>query len=294
MLGPRSVSVRERVRPAAADDHRLGQRGVLPANAETGVTRLSSGPLSVMDGAASDDVRLLRRAGGPHPARPGTARRVRPRRAGVLPVRGGAMPATERGCCWNDCVASVAWTCPPSCRRYRRRFGSWCSMRPTRAHPTGSGRSPSSSTDSRTSARNSSRPEGITDPLAAGPGRPARRPLRVPRRLGRGLDGRRHSRRRPQGRRRRSGYSRSPRTTTRRSGCTPKPRSSGRLQNDRIVTLNSEETVGGRPTLVLQYAGRTTLAEELAGKGGRLSIDLLERWGTDLLTALGRARTRRA
>ncbi|WP_328825385.1 BREX system serine/threonine kinase PglW [Tomitella gaofuii] len=53
----------------------------------------------------------------------------------------------------------------------------------------------------------------------------------------------------------------------------------------RIVRLISRVTVGGRTALLLQYAGRTTLAEELASRG-RLSIDVLERWGTDLLQAL--------
>ncbi len=53
----------------------------------------------------------------------------------------------------------------------------------------------------------------------------------------------------------------------------------------RIVRLISRVVVGGRTALLLQYAGRTTLAEELASRG-RLSIDVLERWGTDLLQAL--------
>ena len=60
----------------------------------------------------------------------------------------------------------------------------------------------------------------------------------------------------------------------------------GRFENDdRIVTLHGVEEVGGRTALLLKYAGRTTLAEELNNRG-RLSIDVLERWGTDLLTAL--------
>ncbi|EUA08703.1 tyrosine kinase family protein [Mycobacterium xenopi 4042] len=60
----------------------------------------------------------------------------------------------------------------------------------------------------------------------------------------------------------------------------------GRFENDdRIVTLHGVVEVGGRTALLLKYAGRTTLAEELNNRG-RLSIDVLERWGTDLLTAL--------
>src|SRR5260370_15018012 len=43
--------------------------------------------------------------------------------------------------------------------------------------------------------------------------------------------------------------------------------------------------VGGRQALVLESAGDETLAEVLRGRE-RLSLDLLERWGTDLLEAL--------
>src|SRR5574337_1567355 len=60
----------------------------------------------------------------------------------------------------------------------------------------------------------------------------------------------------------------------------------GRFEADeRIVTLHGVEDVGGRTALLLQYVGRSTLAEELNAKG-RLSLDVLQRWGTDLLTAL--------
>lgn len=60
----------------------------------------------------------------------------------------------------------------------------------------------------------------------------------------------------------------------------------GPLDDERgIVRLIRQVTLGGRAALLLQYAGRTTLAEELAARG-RLSIDVLERWGTDLLQAL--------
>ncbi|BFU45755.1 BREX system serine/threonine kinase PglW [Krasilnikovia sp. MM14-A1004] len=41
-------------------------------------------------------------------------------------------------------------------------------------------------------------------------------------------------------------------------------------------------TVGGRTTLVLESAGQRTLAEELSG-GRRLALDLLERYGRDLM-----------
>ncbi|MEU7216937.1 BREX system serine/threonine kinase PglW [Nocardia iowensis] len=55
--------------------------------------------------------------------------------------------------------------------------------------------------------------------------------------------------------------------------------------HERIVQFIQNIDVGGRSTLVLGFAGATTLAEELSAKG-RLSINLLERWGTDLLSAV--------
>src|SRR5690606_31503285 len=59
----------------------------------------------------------------------------------------------------------------------------------------------------------------------------------------------------------------------------------GRLENEeRVVTLHDVIEVGGRTALLLKYAGRTTLAEELNTRG-RLSIDVLQRWGTDRRTA---------
>lgn len=60
----------------------------------------------------------------------------------------------------------------------------------------------------------------------------------------------------------------------------------GPLNHQRIATLHYAVEVGGRRALVLQRAGETTLVEELTTRRGRLSIDLLERWGNDLLDAL--------
>lgn len=60
----------------------------------------------------------------------------------------------------------------------------------------------------------------------------------------------------------------------------------GPITHDRIATLNYAIDIGPRRVLVLQHAGGATLAEELATKRGRLSLDLLERWGTDLLDSL--------
>lgn len=58
------------------------------------------------------------------------------------------------------------------------------------------------------------------------------------------------------------------------------------LDDPRIVTLlEGPLTVGGRQALLLESAGEHTLAHEL-GARTRLSLDLLERYGTDLLDAL--------
>ena len=58
------------------------------------------------------------------------------------------------------------------------------------------------------------------------------------------------------------------------------------LRNPRLVHLvEGPVEVGGRQALVLESAGDQTLGEVLRDRE-RLSLDLLERWGTDLLEAL--------
>ncbi|WP_432558178.1 BREX system serine/threonine kinase PglW [Granulicoccus sp. GXG6511] len=57
------------------------------------------------------------------------------------------------------------------------------------------------------------------------------------------------------------------------------------LDSPRLVKLVESVTVGKRQALLLSLAGEQTLAEHLAERE-RLSLDLLERWGTDLLDVL--------
>jgi serine/threonine protein kinase len=58
------------------------------------------------------------------------------------------------------------------------------------------------------------------------------------------------------------------------------------VRHPRLVRLlEGPLDVGTRRALLLEHAGDKTLAEELRDRG-RLSLDLLERWGTDLLEAL--------
>lgn len=59
-----------------------------------------------------------------------------------------------------------------------------------------------------------------------------------------------------------------------------------KLSSRRLVSLiEGPLRVGGRMALLLSNAGQTTLATELRQRP-RLSLDLLERWGTDLLEAV--------
>ena len=61
---------------------------------------------------------------------------------------------------------------------------------------------------------------------------------------------------------------------------------SGIRRHPRLVHLvEGPMEVGGRQALLLESAGDETLAEALRGRG-RLSLDLLQRWGGDLLEAL--------
>src|SRR5690606_38348917 len=58
------------------------------------------------------------------------------------------------------------------------------------------------------------------------------------------------------------------------------------VRDPRIAALvDGPLEVGGRTALLIEDAGRETL-DELLRREGRLSIDLLERWGTDLLKIL--------
>ncbi|BAK35877.1 hypothetical protein MLP_28630 [Microlunatus phosphovorus NM-1] len=58
------------------------------------------------------------------------------------------------------------------------------------------------------------------------------------------------------------------------------------LRSPRLVSLvEGPLIVGGRTALLLESAGEQTLAHALSARG-RMSLDLLERWGTDILEAL--------
>ncbi|MEV6811364.1 BREX system serine/threonine kinase PglW [Micromonospora sp. NPDC051296] len=63
---------------------------------------------------------------------------------------------------------------------------------------------------------------------------------------------------------------------------TAEARTLSRLKHHQVAALvDGPVRVGGRTALLMESAGRRTLAEEL--RGGRLALDLLERYGRDLL-----------
>ncbi len=285
-LNPRAIVVRDRKGAPQPQVTDWDSAGVLPANAETGVTRLSAGPLSLMAGALSDQARLFAAPEGVSPADPA---RMDVFGLGALAfylVAGGKAPATERGELMDrlrrdrglDLAADLPQV-PSSLRQLvldathpspADRIGTVAELlerlEDVRRELVGS--------------------EGESDPLEAGPGDElADGRFEYRRRLGSGstavgilvID-------------RKAGGAQRVLKVARDDEAAARLRAEaqvlGKLNDPRIVQLSSEETVGGRTALVVQYAGSTTLAEELSAKGGRLSIDLLERWGTDLLQAL--------
>ena len=96
-LNPRSVAIRERgdeLLPQVTD---WDSAGVLPANPDTAVSRLSPGPLTLMAAAPSDAARLFAAPEGPRPDDPA---RIDVFGLGALAffiLTGGRAPATERG-----------------------------------------------------------------------------------------------------------------------------------------------------------------------------------------------------
>ncbi|RVW03217.1 BREX system serine/threonine kinase PglW [Rhodococcus spongiicola] len=285
-LNPRAIVVRERAGSPQPQVTDWDSAGVLPANAETGVTRLSAGPLSLMAGALSDQARLF---AAPEGAKPADPARMDVFGLGALAfylVAGGKALATERGELIDrlrrDRGLDLAADLPQVPSPLRQlvldathpspadRIGTVAELleriEEVRRELIGS--------------------ESESDPLEAGPGDElGDGRFEFKRRLGSGstavgilvID-------------RKAGDAQRVLKVARDDEAAVRLRAEaqvlGKLNDPRIVQLASEESVGGRTVLVVQYAGSTTLAEELAAKGGRLSIDLLERWGTDLLRAL--------
>ena len=96
-LNPRSIAIRERGKQLLPQVTDWDSAGVLPANPDTEVSRLSSGSLSLMAGTPSDTARLF---AAPEGQRPTDAARIDVFGLGALAfyiLTGGISPATERG-----------------------------------------------------------------------------------------------------------------------------------------------------------------------------------------------------
>lgn len=285
-LNPRAITIRARVsklRPQVTD---WDTAGVLPANAESGVTRLTAGALSLMAGALSDQARLF--------AAPEDLKSTDPARLDVFGVgalafyllTGGRAPATERGELMDRLRRDHGLDLAADMPQVPSALRDWV-LRTTHPVPAERFSTMADLLDGLEQVRRElTQPDTSRDPLEAGPGDDlGDGRFEYKRRLGAGstavgilvID-------------RQAGNAERVLKVARDDEAARRLHDEaqllGKLNDPRIVQLSSEVTVGGRDALVVQYAGSTTLAEELTAKAGRLSIDLLERWGTDLLQAL--------
>ncbi len=260
--------------------------GVLPANPDTAVSRLSTGSLTLMAAAPSDTARLF---AAPEGQRPPDPARIDVFGLGALAfyvLTGGQAPATERGELMDrlrrDHGLDLAAELPQVKSALRQLV-----LDATEPRPTERIGDVATFLERLAEAREDAlgRATG-TDPLEAGPGATlAGGRFSYKRRLGAGSTAvgilvADHQ----------VGDAERVLKVALNPDAADRLRAEaavlGQFQNDdRIVTLHSQEEVGGRSALLLQYAGPTTLAEELNNRR-RLSIGTLQRWGADLLTAL--------
>jgi serine/threonine protein kinase len=285
-LNPRSVAIRERGSQLLPQITDWDSAGVLPANPDTAVSRLSSGSLTLMAAAPSDMARLFAAPEGQRPTDPA---RIDVFGLGALAffvLTGGQPPATERGELMDrlrrdrglDLAAEM-----PQIRTPLRQLV----LDATQPSPAERIADVAEFLDRLDAVREDLLGTSTgTDPLEAGPGAElAGGRFLYRRRLGAGstavgilvAD-------------QQVGGAERVLKVAKDSEAGDRLRAEaqilGRFENeDRIVTLHDVVEVGGRTALLLKYAGRTTLAEELNDRR-RLSIDVLQRWGTDLLTAL--------
>ncbi len=285
-LNPRSVAVRERggqLLPQVVD---WDNAGVLPANPDTAVTRLSGGSLTLMAGIANDTARLF---AAPEGSRPTDPARIDVFGLGALAffiLTGGIAPATERGELIDrlrrdrglDLAAEM-----PQVRTPLRQLV----LDATNPSPADRIASVGEFVARLEDVRNQLLLKASgTDPLEAGPGDElAGGRFIYVRKLGAGSTAVGILVKDTQ-----VGGAQRVLKVAKDHDAAERLRAEaqvlGRFESDdRIVTLHGVEEIGGRTALVLRFAGSTTLAEELNNRG-RLSIDVLQRWGTDLLTAL--------
>ncbi|MEV6965197.1 BREX system serine/threonine kinase PglW [Hamadaea sp. NPDC051192] len=129
-------------------------------------------------------------------------------------------------------------------------------------------------------------PEPVKDPLEAVKGDILDGGLRVERRLGSGATATALLVTRGDGDSRRELVLKVARDEQHADRLTAEAQAVGKLKHWQVAALvDGPVTVGGRTALLLESAGPRTLAEEL--QKGRLAIDLLERYGRDLLDVVG-------
>ena len=285
-LNPRSIAIRSKGNKLYPQVTDWDSAGMLPANPDTAVSRLSSGSLTLMAASPSEAAKLF---GAPEGVRPDDPARIDVFGLGALAffiLTGGQSPATERGELLDrlrrdhglDLAAEV-----PQIRSTLRQLV----LDATNPSPAERTADVATFREQLAAAReNALALSTETDPLEAGPGAE--------------LDAGRYLYKRKLGagstavgilvEDRQAGGAERVLKVAKDFEAGDRLRAEaqvlGRFEDDeRIVTLYHEVEVGGRTALLLKFAGRTTLAEEL-NTGRRLSIDVLQRWGTDLLTAL--------
>ncbi|OBJ86069.1 protein kinase [Mycobacterium gordonae] len=283
-LNPRAVAIRERGSQLLPQVTDWDSAGVLPANPDTAVSRLSSGSLSLMAASPSDAAQLYSAPEGHRPTDPA---RIDVFGLGAMAfyILSGQPPATERGELIDrlrrDRGLDLAAEMPQVRTPLRQLI-----LDATNPSPADRIADVASFLEQLTVVREDLLGKATgTDPLEAGPGAELDGRFVYKQRLGAGStavgilvtdkqvgDAER--------------VLKVAKDADAAERLLAEAKVLGKLENEeRVVTLHDCIDVGGRTALLLRYAGRTTLAEELNDRG-RLSIDVLERWGTDLLTAL--------
>ncbi|MBY6363251.1 BREX system serine/threonine kinase PglW [Rhodococcus corynebacterioides] len=288
-LNPRAVSIRERgSAKVVVQVLDWDTAGVLPANADSGVTRLSEGPLSVMAGAMSDAAKTFAAPEGMRPADPAKLDVFGLGALTFYLMSDGITPATDRGGLLErlqregglDLAAEVPQI-PTALRQLvlDATKGSPADRMDTVAHFV----------DSLDDARRTLlRTDDDVDPTSAGPGTRLGSNGRflVTRRLGAGstavgllVEDQQVNAERVL-------------KVSLNADAAQRLRAEAlvlaKLENEeRIVTLHDVlDDLDGHTALLLSFVGRTTLAEEMASRAGSLSLDQLERWGSDIVAAV--------
>jgi len=285
-LNPRAVTIRERGTKLLPQITDWDSAGVLPANPDTAVSRLSSGSMSLLAATPSEGARLFAAPEGPRPTDPA---RIDVFGLGALAffvLTGGQHPAADRGELMDRLRRDHGLDLAADMAQVRTSLRQ---LVLDATHPSPAERTADVATflgDLEAVRKDLLGPATGTDPLEAGPGDELSGGRFIyRRRLGAGstAEGILVADQQVGGTERVLKVAKDAEAGERLRA---EAQILGTFDNeDRIVTLHDVVEVGGRAALLLKFAGPTTLAEELNNRG-RLSIDVLQRWGIDLLTAL--------